>query len=58
MVLTTKREESIKKMPYIETKIEKSKDGKYMINKTTITHVRPVAYYQAVIDGKEEAEEI
>ncbi|MGM5488250.1 MAG: hypothetical protein ACQESG_04840 [Nanobdellota archaeon] len=52
MGLTNKREEQIKKMPYIETKVEKSKDGRYLINRTTITHVRPVEYYQAVLDGE------
>ncbi|MFO7710979.1 MAG: hypothetical protein R6V53_04400 [Candidatus Woesearchaeota archaeon] len=57
MGLTNKREEQIKKMPYIETKVEKSKDGKYIVNKTTITHVRPVEYYQAVLDDKKEVQE-
>jgi hypothetical protein len=52
--LTNKREEYLKKMPYIETKIEKSKDGKYVIHKTIITHVRPVNYYQAILDDKPE----
>ena len=55
MGLTSRKEEALKKMPYIETKVEKSKDGKYVIHKTTITHVRPVAYYQAVLEGQAEA---
>jgi hypothetical protein len=53
---TKKQEENIRKMPYIETKIEKSKDKKYIIHKTTITHVRPVGYYQAVLNDKEQKE--
>ncbi len=57
MGLTNKREEQIKKMPYIETKVEKSKDGKYVINRTTITHIRPIEYYQAVLDDKKEVQE-
>jgi hypothetical protein len=46
-------EEGLKKMPYIETRIEKSKDGKFVIHKTTITHVRPVAYYEAMLNSGE-----
>ena len=51
MALTHKKEETLKKMPYIETRVEKSKDGKFVIHKTTITHVRPVADYEAVLEG-------
>jgi len=52
MGLSNKKEEQLKRMPYIDTKIEKSRDGRYVIHKTTITHIRPVAYYQAVLDGE------
>jgi hypothetical protein len=45
-------EEKLRKMPYIETKIEKSRDGRYVIHRTTITHIRPVGYYQAVLDSE------
>ena len=48
-----KENPKLTKMPYIETRIEKSKDGKYVINRTTITHIRPVAYYKAVLDEPE-----
>ncbi len=52
MGLSNKQEEHLKKMPYIETRIEKSKDGKFIINRTIITNVRPVAYYEAVLQGE------
>ncbi len=49
MALTENQEKQLKKMPKIETKIRKSKDGKYIINKTVITHIRPVEYYEAIM---------
>lgn len=52
MTETNTTETQLKRMPYIETRIEKSKCGKYVIHRTTITHVRPVAYYQAVLDAE------
>lgn len=51
MPLTKKKEEQLRKMPTIETTISKSVDGKWLIHRTSITHVRPVVYYQAVLDG-------
>lgn len=53
MVLTKKQEQVIKKMPYIETKVSKSKDGQYLIHRTVITHVRPLSYYEAVLNNEE-----
>ncbi|MBT5022272.1 hypothetical protein HON01_05595 [Candidatus Woesearchaeota archaeon] len=62
MVLTKKKEERLKRMPNIETRLRKSKDGKYLINQTIITHVRPLDYYEAILngslDGDLEVEEI
>jgi|AntRauTorckE6833_2_1112554.scaffolds.fasta_scaffold167656_1 hypothetical protein len=52
MVLTEKQEMAVKKMPYIQTYVYKSKDGKYLINKTTITTVKPVSYMQTVLDNE------
>lgn len=51
MGLTNKREEQLKKMPLVEAKVTKSKDGKYMVHKTIITHIKPVEYYKAVMDN-------
>lgn len=40
-------------VPLIETHISKSKDGKYIIHKTVITDIKPVAYYEKVLQGSE-----
>ncbi len=46
--------------PIIESFISKSKDGKYLLHKTVITHIKPVAYYEAVLSstprGKDDEE--
>ena len=52
-MLGKKRLEALRKMPLIETTIRKSKDGSYLINKTTITSIKPVEYFQAVLDSEE-----
>ena len=52
MGLTSRKEEQLKKMPRIETRLSKSKDGRFLIHRTIITHVRPVAYYQAILDAQ------
>ena len=53
MALTAKQETKVREMPLIETKISKSKDGKYLLHKTVITTIRPLAYYEAVLADKE-----
>ncbi|MEM1988291.1 MAG: hypothetical protein QXS41_00390 [Candidatus Woesearchaeota archaeon] len=40
-------------MPIIETKLSKSKDGKYVIHKTIITDIRAAEYYGKMINGQE-----
>ena len=56
MGLSNKKEEQLRKMPVIETRLSKSRDGKYLIHRTIITHVRPIAYYKAVLEEKESIE--
>lgn len=58
MGLTNNKEEQLKKMPLIETKVVKSKDGKYIIHRTVITSIKPVAYYNTILesDGSKEEE--
>lgn len=51
MIIGEKKLNQLKKMPVIETAVFKSKDGKFIINKTTITDIKPVNYFQAVIDN-------
>ena len=58
MGLTYRKEEQLRKMPKIESTITRSKDGRFIIQKTTITNVKPVEYYEAVLGGKEQAEAI
>jgi hypothetical protein len=50
MAMSETREQALKKMPYIETRIEKSEDGNFVIHRTTITDVRPLAYYKKVVE--------
>ena len=40
--------------PILETHIGKSKDGRYIIHKTVITDIKPVKYYEKVIESKTE----
>ena len=54
MVLTEKQEEQIRNMPIIEQKISKSKDGQYVIDKTVITWLKPIKYWEKVMENKEE----
>ena len=36
--------------PIVETKINKSKDGKWIIFKTIITDIKPISYYEKVLE--------
>lgn len=45
-------QKQIEKMPIIETKVFKSKDGNYMVHKTIITDIKPVKYYDMVLDSE------
>ncbi|MGV8163195.1 MAG: hypothetical protein ACP5N2_07735 [Candidatus Nanoarchaeia archaeon] len=59
MGLTNKKEEQLRKMPIVQARILKSKDGKYLIHRTEITTIRPMAYYEVILhdkEGKETAE--
>lgn len=60
MGLTNKKEEQIRKMPLIESHFSKSKNGKYLVHKTTITTIRPVQYFEKVLasDGTVEDNEV
>ena len=52
MIIGDKKLVQLKKMPAIQTAIFKSKDGKFMVHKTTITDIKPVNYYQTVIEAE------
>ncbi len=49
MGLTYKKEQQLKRMPIIQSRIKASKNGRYIIQQTVITNVKPVEYYQAVL---------
>ncbi len=52
MIIGEKKLNQLKQMPVIETAVFKSKDGKYIVNKTTITDIKPVEYFKAVVDSE------
>lgn len=52
MGLTNKREEILKRMPLIESSFQKSKNGKFVIHKTVITTIRPVAYFEKIVQNE------
>ena len=58
MELSEKREEQLKMMPIIESRIFKSKDGNFLIHKTVITDIKPVKYYETVIEGSIDEDEL
>jgi hypothetical protein len=57
MGLTNKKEDMLREMPSIRSTISKSKDGRYLIHRTIITHIKPVAYYEAVLAGRKSDED-
>lgn len=57
MVLTAKQEMKLKDMPIIETRVIRSKDSKYLLHRTTITTIRPMTYYEAVLGNTLSVEE-
>lgn len=57
MGLTNTKEEQLKKQPIIESRIQKSADGKFVIHKTMITNIKPTAYYEAVLSSESTLEE-
>jgi hypothetical protein len=54
MGLTTRKEEQLRDMPIIRSSINRSKNGKFIVQRTTITNIKPVAYYEAVMAGKQD----
>lgn len=57
MGLTNKKEDQLRQMPIIKTRVTKSKDGKYLIHKVEITTIRPMAYYDAIVNNNEQVSE-
>ncbi len=40
-----------KQKPIVETRIEKSKDGKFIMHRTIITDIKPVQYFEKVLES-------
>ncbi|MBS3176902.1 hypothetical protein J4457_06735 [Candidatus Woesearchaeota archaeon] len=55
MGLSNKKEEQLRKMPYIEAKVFRSKDGRFLIHRTTITDIKATAYYEKVLSSEPSA---
>ncbi|MBS3141999.1 hypothetical protein J4464_01260 [Candidatus Woesearchaeota archaeon] len=53
MGLTSKKEEQIKSMPRIETRVEKLPGKNLLLHRTIISDIKPIAYYNAVIENSE-----
>lgn len=51
MGLTNKKEEQLRQMPVIQSRIKTSKNGRFVIQQTVITHVKPIEYYRAIISN-------
>ena len=49
-----KNREKVENMPIIESAVYRSKDGKWIIHKTTITDIRAAKYYEKVLAGDAE----
>lgn len=57
MGLSNKKEAQLRKMPLIESNFQKSKDGRYLVHKTTITTIRPLAYFEKIIENEGSVED-
>ncbi|MCC7575022.1 hypothetical protein KO361_05500 [Candidatus Woesearchaeota archaeon] len=54
MGLTNKKEEQLRQMPLIKNKISKSKDGRFLIHRTELINIKPMAYYEAILKNNEQ----
>lgn len=57
MGLSEQREQLVKQLPIIKTKVSKSRDGKYLIHKTEIVYIKPMSYYKAILEKNVEVTE-
>lgn len=52
-MFSEKKEQQLREMPTINTRITKSKDGKFLIHKTEIVTIRPMAYFETIINSSD-----
>jgi len=57
MDLPEKKIQQLKKMPLIQTRIRRLKDTNMILHQTIISDIRPLEYYEAVVDRKNTAVE-
>ena len=50
LVLGPQKIEELIRQPIIESRVWKSKDGEWVVHKTTITDIRPVLFYKKVLE--------
>ncbi len=48
---TPNKIEQLNKMPIIESHVNKSDDGKWVIQKVIITTIKPVKYFEKMLEG-------
>jgi hypothetical protein len=49
MGLTSKKEQQLREMPLIQSRIKTSKNGKFVIQQTVITTIKPLEYHKAIV---------
>ncbi|HJX05684.1 MAG: hypothetical protein A2V69_00315 [Candidatus Portnoybacteria bacterium RBG_13_40_8] len=49
MGLSNKKEEQLRRMPLIQNRIKASRNGRYIIQQTVITSIKPIEYYNAIL---------
>jgi len=50
--LTEAKIKQLKKMPLIQTRVRRLKDSNLIVHQTVISDIRPIEYYEAVVDKK------
>ena len=58
MSLTKNQQQKMKKMPIIESRVRRSKDGKFLVHKTEITTIKPIQYYETVLEDAQQAQNV
>jgi len=48
--LSEEKIRQLSKQPIIETKVRKSNDGKWLIHQTKITDIKPVGYFEKILE--------
>ena len=49
MGLSNRKEEQLRRMPHIQSRIKVSRNGRYIIQQTVITNIKPIEYYQTIL---------